>query len=159
MSTSTATSTFAPAEKLTFRPRTIAEAGSACAEWPGLVAVPTEPVFAAPAEELASVHRLPVTHRDEVYRRRRLVALALLIGLALGVVSFMGSADATPTPEGQLAESVTVVVQPGDTLWAIASELDPDGDPRVLVDRLVDLTGSSALQPGQELVIPSHWLG
>ncbi|MEM9467333.1 MAG: LysM peptidoglycan-binding domain-containing protein [Actinomycetota bacterium] len=158
MSTSTLTAAYAPAEQLTFRPRTIDEAAPAAVQRPVLVAVPTEPVPAR-AEELATVHHLPVAHRDDVYRRRRLVALALLIGLVLGVASFVGSADATPTPEGQLAESVTVVVQPGDTLWAIATELDPDGDPRVLVDRLVGLAGSSSLQPGQELVVPSHWLG
>ena len=158
MSTSTLTADFAPAEQLTFRPRTLAEAMPAPVERPVLVAVPAIGEELAD-DELATVHHLPVVHRDEVYRRRRLVVLALLVGLVLGIVSFMGSADATPTPEGQLAESVTVVVQPGDTLWGIATELDPDGDPRALVDRLVDLAGSSALQPGQQLVIPGHWLG
>ena len=77
----------------------------------------------APAEvaPLAAVYRLPVADQANVYRRRRLAALAIVAGLVLGVVSFMQQADATPTPEGQLTESVSVVVQPGDTLWGIAS--------------------------------------
>ena len=128
-------------------------------ERPALYAVPAVDDAPVRSERLATVHQLPVVHRDDVYRRRRLVALALVVGLVLGVVSFVGSADATPTPEGELAESVTVVVQPGDTLWGIAGALDPAGDRRELVDRLVGLAGSTSLQPGQELVVPGHWLG
>lgn len=162
MSTSTLPADFHPAEQLTFRPRTIDETASSFETRPRLAVVPAatpiEGDGAGAEASLATVHRLPVVHRDDVFRRRRLVALALLVGLVLGVVSFIGSADATPTPEGQLAESITVIVQPGDTLWAIASDLDPEGDPRALVDRLTDLAGSTALQPGQQLVVPAHWL-
>jgi Tfp pilus assembly protein FimV len=43
------------------------------------------------------------------------------------------------------------VVQPGDTLWSIARELRPTGDPRAEVDRLTDLNGTAALQVGQRL--------
>ncbi|NDH12212.1 MAG: LysM peptidoglycan-binding domain-containing protein [Actinobacteria bacterium] len=50
------------------------------------------------------------------------------------------------------------VVQPGDTLWGIASALAPEGDPRALVDQLIDLAGGSQIQPGQQLVVPLHWL-
>ena len=162
MSTSTLTADFAPADQLTFRPRTIDEAQPAPGE-PTSVARPALSIVPAldtveVADELATVHHLPVMHRDDVYRRRRLVALALIVGLVLGVVSFMRSADATPTAEGQQAEAVTVVVQPGDTLWAIASELAPDADPRPLVARLTELTGSASLQPGQQIVVPGAWL-
>lgn len=147
------TAAFAPAKQLTFSPRTVDAIAPAPApvERRHLEVVPATP-------ELATVHRLPVVHRDEIYRRRRLVALAVLVGLVLGVASFVRSADATPTPEGQLAEAVTVIVQPGDTLWAIAGELDPAGAHRELVDRLAGLTDSATLQPGQQLVIPAHWL-
>ena len=158
MRSDTITAALAPAEQLAFRPRVSADFGAATGSRRPLVVVPPLEECAA-VDELASVHRLPVTHTGDVYRRRRLVALALVIGLLLGVVSFVSSADATPTLEGQRAESVTVVVQPGDTLWGIAVELDPDGDPRMLVDRLGGLADSSSLQPGQRLVIPGHWLG
>ena len=43
------------------------------------------------------------------------------------------------------------VVQPGDTVWTIAHRLDPTGDPRATVDRIVALNGGAALQPGQRL--------
>ena len=56
------------------------------------------------------------------------------------------------------ADAADVVVQPGDTLWGIASALAPEGDPRALVDQLSDLAGGSQIQPGQQLVVPVHWL-
>jgi hypothetical protein len=43
------------------------------------------------------------------------------------------------------------VVQPHDTIWSIARKLDPSGDPRAMVDRIVSLNGGAALQPGQRL--------
>ena len=47
------------------------------------------------------------------------------------------------------------VVQQGETLWVIASELAPGIDPRPLIDQLADRNGGSAIQVGQRLVIPS----
>lgn len=145
------TAAFAPAAHTTFQPRTVSH--------PSLQVVrPLADVVPAEPEQLATVHQLPVRHQAGVYRRRRLVALAVIVGVVLGIVSFMQQADATPTPEGQLAEAVTVIVQPGDTLWGIATDLDPASDPRGLVDQLTDLAGGSQLQPGQQLIVPAHWL-
>ena len=45
------------------------------------------------------------------------------------------------------------VVQPGETLWSIASEVDPGGDVRATVDRLAELNGGAAIQVGQRLII------
>lgn len=149
------TAAFAPAPQTTFRPRTAVEAAPTPVRR-ALVAVP-DPVEVP--ERLATVHELPVVHLDEIYRRRRLVALAIVVSLVLGVVSVVWSSGAGSETPVEPTESVTVVVQPGDTLWAIATELDPGADPRALVDRLTDLAGSTALQPGQELVVPGHWLG
>ncbi|HUW02120.1 MAG TPA: LysM peptidoglycan-binding domain-containing protein [Acidimicrobiales bacterium] len=98
------------------------------------------------------------------YRLRRLVVL-----LALGLVLAAGAlvADAafgalSVTPQGAArsagADSGTVgevhVVQPGDTMWSIASEIDPTTDPRSMVDQLVDLNGSASIQVGQRVVLP-----
>lgn len=58
--------------------------------------------------------------------------------------------DALPA-EGEAVH----VVQQGETLWAIASELAPGVDPRPLIDRLADRNGGSAIQVGQRLVVPS----
>ena len=46
------------------------------------------------------------------------------------------------------------VVQPGDTLWSIASSLT-DGDIRSFVDELVDLNGTASVDVGQRLVLPA----
>jgi len=45
------------------------------------------------------------------------------------------------------------VVQPGDTLWSIASSLT-DGSVRSYVDELIDLNGSASIDVGQPLLLP-----
>ena len=102
--------------------------------------------------------RLPA----EVYRRRRVAAAVLvvtfLVLVAWTVVSlaggyFTGVADAAPTSAGEGAR--VAIVQPGDTLWTIAGDIDTDVDLRTTVDQLVELNGSSALTVGQRLVLPA----
>lgn len=152
------TAAFAPAPQTRFAPRTLTLVPEpAPAVEIGSIAPVVDP--AVEAAPLATVHHLPVRPSAAVYRRRRLLALSVLLGLLLGIASFVGRADATPTPEGQLAESITVIVQPGDTLWGIASTLDPDGDPRRLVAELEGIAGHGVLQPGQQLVVPGHLIG
>ncbi len=52
------------------------------------------------------------------------------------------------------------VARSGDTFWALARELAPDQDPRPVVDLLVAANGGrSALDAGQEIVIPAELLG
>lgn len=119
----------------------------------------TAALVIAPAPTPRSAPRRPVAVTAETYRRRRLAAVAVLVGLLLGVASFGRAADATPTAEARAAAATTVVVEPGDTLWAIAAELAPDADPRPLVVALADLAGGTALQPGQVLVVPGELLG
>jgi hypothetical protein len=46
-------------------------------------------------------------------------------------------------------------VQPGETLWSIAHQLQPQGDVRGLVHRLASLNGGTDLQIGQHLVLPA----
>lgn len=152
------TAAFAPAPQTTFAPRTltlVTEPVSAAGV--GSIAPVADP--AAEVAPLATVHRLPVRPSAAVYRRRRLLVLSVVLGVLIGIASFVPRADATPTPEGQLADSITVIVQPGDTLWGIASALDPEGDPRRLVGELEQIAGESTLQPGQQLVVPAHVIG
>jgi nucleoid-associated protein YgaU len=92
-----------------------------------------------------------------VYRRRRLVALAAVTFVASVVVILagrVGHADAEldgppPAPE-------VYVVQPGDTLWSIATSLNGDGDVRSVIDEIQQLNGlnSAVLVPGQTLLLP-----
>lgn len=147
-------SAFARSPRTTFAPRPVALVVS-----PAPAVAPRQPVspgVAGAERPLATVHRLPAG--SAVYRRRRLAVVAVVVGLALGLVLFVRHADATPTPEGRLAESTTIVVQPGDSLWSLAATLAPDGDLRALVSELETIAGGSVLQPGQRLVIPGHLL-
>jgi len=48
------------------------------------------------------------------------------------------------------------LVQPGDTLWAIATVLAPGSDPRPIVARLEEANGGNVLEIGQRLVIPGE---
>jgi LysM domain-containing protein len=111
---------------------------------------------------VAEVAPVPVAEMSvsaQVYRRRRLVVLAVVVGLILGLASFGRQADATRSPEATAAQAVLVVVQPGDTLWGIAQALAPDADPRPLVAALGEIAGDGPLLPGQLLTIPGDLVG
>ena len=90
------------------------------------------------------------------YQRRRLGAVALVAGLVVVAIALGGlAARAGPDGAGAGGESiVTVVAEPGDTLWAIARQVEPYGDPRPLVDRLVELNGGADLVAGQVVRVP-----
>lgn len=94
------------------------------------------------------------------YRRRRLVAFALVIVavvVALTLVLPAGQAVARslvadpavsiPVSPGQ----ETLIVQPGDTLWSIARTLQPTGDILPLVERLAAVHGPGALLAGDRI--------
>jgi hypothetical protein len=90
-----------------------------------------------------------------VYRRRRLIAAALGLGLVLtaahaGVA--LGGSTTTPgrSPHPHVE---SVVVQPGDTLWSIAGRVAPNSDPRSIVDSLVSERGTAEVQPGDTVKV------
>lgn len=95
--------------------------------------------------QASSMHR--------TYVRRRLTVLLTLIGLMMVVGGQMARAlvaDRTPVP------SHTYVVEPGDTLWSIASMIAPARDPRAVVLEIerVNEAAAEGLVPGQTLTIP-----
>ena len=51
-----------------------------------------------------------------------------------------------------------IVARPGDSLWSIATSLDPDADPRPVVAALIEANGGESVQIGQQIVIPSALL-
>lgn len=86
-----------------------------------------------------------------------IVVVGLLVLLALPVSALGGRPLAAhPTvPVTSLAGNpVSYVVQPGETLWSIASRLDPGGDPRPLVSELEARIGSDTVYPGERIVLP-----
>lgn len=106
----------------------------------------------------AHAHDTRVVQPAEVYRRRRLLVLAVVLSLFVGLWSFGRSAQSATSAVPRSPDAIVVVVQPGDTLWAIASWLDPGSDPRSLVEALSEIAGSDTLRPGQQLIIPSNLL-
>ncbi len=145
-----------PADPRSLRPRVAAH--------PGVARPRTQGPFAAhdprtaPSTDRPSAHGLRVVQPAEVYRRRRLLVLAVVLSMVVGLWSYGNSSRSSSAAGTRSLDAVVVVVQPGDTLWSIATWLDPGADPRRLVDELSDLTGSTTLQPGQRLVIPANLL-
>ena len=100
-------------------------------------------------------------HARAVVRRRRIllgvVAVALLTALAL---PWGGTGGRSLAPPGSALAGTTLhahqqyVVEPGDTLWSIASRFDPSGDPRPVVSELAEQVGSNVVVPGERLRLP-----
>ncbi|MCC2661621.1 MAG: hypothetical protein K0R37_2395 [Arthrobacter sp.] len=96
-------------------------------------------------------------------RRGRFVFIGVpLILLAALILSFSGflnaPAKAAESAAGlSLTPTVTVTVQPGESLWAIAASVAPERDPRDVVTDIIQLNNLEAARvvPGQALFIPS----
>jgi hypothetical protein len=99
-------------------------------------------------------------------RRRRLallvalIVIVVLLGLlAVQVVGWVADVDGSPSPEPLDGTARTLVadqeyiVQPGDTLWSIATEIAPDRDPREVVDALRAANGGPELEVGDRLIL------
>ena len=86
-----------------------------------------------------------------VFRRRRLTTAAVLVAVLIAVVALAGG---TGRPSPVLVADRLEVVQPGDTFWSIARRIQPGGDPRPLVDWLVQRHGGAHLQVGERIAVP-----
>lgn len=113
-----------------------------------------------------SAEMLPVASgargRLRLTRRGRAVfgtlATLLVIGVLAVVATFSG-ARAVASAESSSAEFGYVIVQPGDSLWQVASSIDPNSDPRDLVAEIVrlnQLDGSGVLA-GQPIAVPLRY--
>lgn len=82
-----------------------------------------------------------------------LLTLAALIGL--GAISFFGPAASASVENASVTRTV-VVVKHGETLWDIAQAVDPHGDTRDTVVRIMELNSltSTSVDAGQRLEIP-----
>jgi hypothetical protein len=82
--------------------------------------------------------------------------LVLIAFVALGVF-FVGSRAGNTAPRH--AATRVYQVQVGDTLWRIASSVaGPKGDPRPVVDRMIELNGlhGASIWVGERLLVPSQ---
>ena len=97
-------------------------------------------------------------------RRGRIVIGAIAVVAAAGLAALIwlavaGRAQAAGhvRPGSAAVHSMLrVVVRPGDTLWSIAAKADPNADPRIVIQQIVDdnaLSGT-AISAGQVLWVP-----
>ncbi|CAN5756130.1 hypothetical protein BH20ACT23_BH20ACT23_17580 [soil metagenome] len=86
--------------------------------------------------------------------RRRLAALIAALAVALGVMLGGGSEGIAVASKPGAPRSV--VLQPGDSLWSVATEFAPDGvDPRAYVHALEEINGiEGTVRAGAQLTLP-----
>ena len=102
-----------------------------------------------------------VRTRLRITRRGRAVVAALvavpLVVVAGALVLNGGGAVASDTTGRTEFQHVTV--DGGETLWQVASEIDPDADPRDVIADLVSLNNlpSAEVSAGQSLAVPAQY--
>lgn len=106
----------------------------------------------------------PVRTRVRLTRRGRIVVAALItacVVLVAALAWLAGTARAEAAGSGSPPSAVyhslrSVVVQPGESLWAIAAQADPSGDPRSVMQEIIDINAlrGTSVQPGQRLWLP-----
>jgi hypothetical protein len=127
----------------------------------------TRPTGGHPAPALRLVHGGRSAHARQLRRTywvRRLAVVLLAVVVAwVGVQAVTHAlmpigAGAAPTVQPGAVHTV----QPGDTLWALASAIDPQADPRDTVQRIVELnqggpalSTDGALLAGEQLRLPA----
>ncbi|MDR6557283.1 hypothetical protein J2809_001634 [Arthrobacter pascens] len=101
--------------------------------------------------------------RLRLTRRGRIVLiglpLVLLAALLLSLTGLLNSPAKAADAAGGLSvtQTVSVTVQPGESLWAIAGSVDPARDPRDVIADIVQLNNleNGRVMPGQQLFVPS----
>ncbi|MEJ1180168.1 MULTISPECIES: LysM peptidoglycan-binding domain-containing protein [unclassified Pseudarthrobacter] len=84
-----------------------------------------------------------------------LVLLAVLIFLLAGFLNAPAKA-ADSAADLSVTPTVSVTVQSGESLWAIAAAVAPERDPRDVIADIVQLNNltAGAVVPGQQLFVP-----
>jgi LysM repeat protein len=115
---------------------------------------PVLPVAARPVPTTA-----PETTPLRLTRRGRVV-VAVMAALLVAVVSLIAARAAQATghsaPGSGTQNLAQVVVHPGQSLWSVAQSADPDADPRVVIQQIVQLNALSGdtVFAGQRLWVP-----
>jgi hypothetical protein len=101
----------------------------------------------------------PVERSVRVRLTRRgqgVVLVTMLAGIFAAGLAYGASAHGADGEPAAATPHRTVVVQPGQTLWAIAREAAPHRDPRVVVESIRQLNAlpGAVIQAGQQLLLP-----
>lgn len=97
-------------------------------------------------------------------RRGWLVLVVLPLAMVAASLMILTGAFTAPAQASDsasqlsLTPTVSVTVQPGESLWGIASALAPERDPRDVVADIVQLNNltGGAVTPGQQLFVPHN---
>ena len=93
-------------------------------------------------------------------RRGRMLVSALSFAamLAISLVSLFGIATASAKASNEASNSTTtqIVVAPGETLWTIAARVNPEIDPRAVIEdiKALNVIEGSEVYAGQVLLVP-----
>ena len=89
-------------------------------------------------------------------RRGRVVVVLLALVAVLAIGLLVGQSAVATDEAGTPEPTRVVVVNPGDTLWDIASAAAPDGDVRAMVNRIIKLNAldGGLVDAGQRLMVP-----
>jgi LysM repeat protein len=92
-------------------------------------------------------------HGSRLTRRGKVVVAAVWLVFAVAIAFMVSRPAEVPLP----AETATVTVMSGDTLWALAGDVAPGADPRITVEQIMELNGLQSagdIHPGDLLVVP-----
>jgi LysM domain-containing protein len=85
------------------------------------------------------------------------MAILLVTGLAWLTGAVRVQAAGSGAPPGSVYRHLTaMVVRPGESLWTLAMQAQPNADPRVVVQEIVDVNAlhSSTVRAGERLWVP-----
>jgi Tfp pilus assembly protein FimV len=117
-----------------------------------------EPARSAP--RVASIEERR-RRRAVIARRRRLAALFASVAILAatwgisGVLAGVRSSHLAVLPGSvRTSQGYLYTVKPGDSVWSIATRLDPTGDPRPIVDTIVAQLNGASIAPGERVLLP-----
>jgi LysM repeat protein len=124
-----------------------------------ITAPPAAPPVAMPPGIRPSATASSKASRLRLTRRGRIVVTAMVALLAAGLsLAIAGAAQATGHSASQRTgpSLAQVVVRPGQTLWSVAENADPNSDPRQVIQQIAQLNAltSGTLMAGQRLWVP-----
>ncbi len=129
--------------------------------WRGPASSPARVIRPASAPARGSAGR---GRRSRLTRRGRrvlwaaavLLLVAVLTPLLLALASGAQASSHGLPPSAVRSGMRQVVVKPGQSLWSVAQNAEPDADPRVVIQQIMEFNamGSQVVVPGQSLWVP-----
>lgn len=108
-------------------------------------------------ERRLSSAKPPLSRKQMRSSKRLWVVAALVVATLIVLLPAAEAFGGNPlvSSERQSADSqnvITFTVRPGDTLWSIAKEIEPNKDPRETVDKISKIRGTATLNVGEKII-------